>query len=252
MLFLHLGYISLTYKQPPNDRYEARQMAAAQRSRLQNDCTQDFHYQHAGRMNDAHGYLHHSQFIGRDFDSDTRVESSVGVIRHEPQHLSDLPDESTGQIIHSDSYHDGCVPGLHIYGHFTSPEVEAWTPPTTIANTSEDGNYPSMVMAESEEEGSHDEDAVFDVASEEESTDDERGFEGDDEGGDTPMDESEGEYEDENGEAMHTAEEVYSITISRSSTFDRNDPAVFYGEEIWEVEWPSGTWYIAFNRIEQD
>lgn len=256
---------------PPNDRYEARQMAAAQRITLQNDRTQDFDYQHAGRINDTHEDLHQSQFIGWDSNSGTRVESSADVFRHEPQYLSDLPDESMGQILCSDSYHYRLDPGLNIFGHTISPESEIWVPPTTIAHTSEGGNYSFRVMVESEEEYSQEEDIIFDVASEEESTDDERGFEGDDEGSDgddgngddedsdTLMDEGEGEDEDEggaepneeNGEDIHMPEEV-SMRISRSSIFNRNAPAIFYDEEIWEVEWPSGAWRNAFNRTEQN
>lgn len=257
---------------PPNDGYESRQITAARRiSILQNSRPQDFHYPHVGRINDVHEDLHQSQFISWDPNSDTRVESSVGVFRHEPQCLSDLPDESMGQILCSDSYHYRLDPGLNIFGHTISPESEAWAPPTTIANTSEDGNYSFRVMVESEEENSHDEDAIFDVAPEEESTDDERGFEGDDEGNDDDdenadedsdplMGSGEVEYEDEggvelneeNGEAIHSPEEVPFVRISRRSTFDRNAPAIFYEDEIWEVEWPSDTWQNAFNRTEQN
>ncbi|PNP43950.1 hypothetical protein TGAMA5MH_04235 [Trichoderma gamsii] len=90
----------------------------------------------------------------------------------------------------------------------------------------EDGNYAFRVMAESEEEHSQDEDVIFDVASEEGSTDDERGFEGDDEDSDDDIedgndedsdshinlsqaeDEGGGDLTEEDDEAIDMSEEV--------------------------------------------
>lgn len=81
-------------------------------------------------------------------------------------------------------------------------------------------------MAESEEEHSQDEDVIFDVASEEGSTDDERGFEGDDEDSDDDIedgndedsdshinlsqaeDEGGGDLTEEDDEAIDMSEEV--------------------------------------------
>lgn len=263
----HLGH-GLTFQQtfiplpPPNDRYAVHRVAAAQRFGIQNDHTQDFYYQHARRMNDAREYLHQSQFIDWASNSDTRVDSSAGVSRDEPQYLSDLPDESRRQIIYSDSYPNRLDPGLNIFGHTISLENEAGLP-IPFADMSEDGNYTFRAMVESEEEYSP---VIFDVASEEERTDDERGFEGDDEdsdGSDEHGDEDsdsrmdlgedgdEGvEVAEEDGEDMHMQEEVSFIRVSRRAIFDQNSLAIFHEEEIWEVEWPSGAWQSAFNRRE--
>lgn len=240
---------------------------AAQRISIQHDHTQDFHYRHIGRRNDAHEYLYQPQFTDWDSNSDTRVESSVGVLRDEPQYLSDLPDESMRQIIHSDSYPNRLAPGLNIYGHTISLENEAGVPPISIANMPEDGNYAFRVMAESEEEYPQDEDVIFYAASEEGSSDDERGFEGDDEDSDDDNEDGEDEYSDshmnlvegeegrgelteEYGEAMHMVEEVSFTRISRRSIFDRNYAETIVEEEFWEIKWPSGAWHSAFNRTE--
>ncbi|EHK44886.1 uncharacterized protein TrAtP1_003053 [Trichoderma atroviride] len=254
----------------PNDRYEAHQMAAAQRIGIHDDYAQDFYYQHARRISDAYEDLHQPQSADWASISDTRAESLVGVSRNEPQYLSDLPDESMRQIIYSDSYQNRLAPGLYIYRHGISPENEAGAPPVPFAGMPEDGNNAFRAMVESEEEYSNDEDTIFDVASEEESIDDQRGFEGDDEGiddgdedgddedSDSCMDLGEDEDEDsvevdeEDGEAMHMREEVPLMRITRRSIFDQNFPTILCEEETWEVQWPSGTWQNAFNRTGQN
>lgn len=257
----------------PNDRYEINQIPAAEHINIQNDHAQYSHYQHVRRMYAAQEHLHQPQFIDWASGFGSRAEHVVDIYRNERQYLSISRDEPIRQIIYSDSYQNWLNQRLDAYEDAISRENEAGVPPMTIADVSEYGNYALRAMVESEEEYSHDEDIIFDAVSEEESTDDERGFEGDDEGsdddhedGDDDHEGSDGDHEDgddedsdscmdlseDDSEATLVAEEDSPMRIPTGSVLDRDSPAIFVGEEILESEWPSSAWQNAFNRTEDN
>ncbi|KAL6907213.1 hypothetical protein GGI43DRAFT_380720 [Trichoderma evansii] len=244
----------------PNCPYEANQISAAEHIIAQNHHTQDSGHQHDRRTNIAHRHLYQSQFIDRDSDPGSRDEGTVGIYRNGPQYLLDSPDEPIWQIIYSDSYQNRFDLGLNAYEHAMPINHGAGAPPITIANVSEGGNYAFRIMVESEEEHSHDEDSIFDILSEEEGTDDERGFESDNENdnedSDSDMDLSKDdgnlESAEEDGEATYISGGNFLFWTSMVSFYDRNSPTESSGESILEIEWPSSVWQNAFNQTEKN
>ncbi|KAM0261424.1 hypothetical protein ACHAQJ_002277 [Trichoderma viride] len=116
----------------------------------------------------------------------------------------------------------------------------------TMSSAFEDGNYASEIMVDSEEDDSHEEDGIFDSISEEESTDDEYGFESDDEDEDEDED-SDIELSDEDDFESDEEDEVARIPavdmmwISWPSLFNPI-PAIYFEEPILEDDWPNLAW----------
>ncbi|PTB38743.1 hypothetical protein M441DRAFT_71097 [Trichoderma asperellum CBS 433.97] len=246
--------------QSPNNRYEANQIPAAEHISVQNYHTQGSDNQQTRRINVAHRHSHLPQLIDWGSDSGSGIEDIVGIYGNDPQGLLDSPDEPIWQILYSFSYQNRLDPGRDAYEHTVSAENEAGAPHATIKNESEDENYPFEIMVESGEEHSHDEDSIFDVVSEEESTDDECGFESDDEDADEDSDsdmdlsEDDGHLElaEEAGETTYMLGGDLLVRIPTHSVFDRYSPEEYLGETILDIEWPNSGWQNAFNQTEQN